>query len=139
MRKLILGLLPILMLFTGCATPTRDYWNQRVGKITYDQVVAEFGQPAKESKLAGGNRIATWLVRPGMPGYIQVAPAPTAAPTITSPSFQSPPVVNPSTVSIPAQPDQYVRLTFSPNGKLIAWAPESEFQKPSSTTDAPVK
>ena len=44
----------------GCATQGAD-WNARVGHYTYNQAVAEFGPPSKQTKWENGQLVADWV------------------------------------------------------------------------------
>src|ERR1022692_4512617 len=54
----------------GCkTTPTVD-WNSRVGNYTYNQALAEFGSPEKQTKLSDGKTVAQWITLHGSNGFI---------------------------------------------------------------------
>ncbi len=99
----------LLALLAGCATQID--WASRVGKYTLDQAVVEFGPPDKQAKLADSTVVAEWLIRRGyystyayypFPGYYYYGPVwPTYFNSYT--------------------PDLFLRLTFGPNGELVAW------------------
>ena len=97
-------------LLAGCATHRVD-WNARVGNYTFDQAVTEFGPPDKQARLSDGKLVAEWISRyssgssvaigtgfygyPGGVGIVQ-----------TTPNYY----------------ESKLRLTFSTNNVLAAWA-----------------
>ena len=108
------GWLLIVALVTGCAT-SKINWAARVGTYTHDQAIVELGPPDKQATLTDGTIVSEWLTQrgrgvayvggagyygyPGRAGYYGgVYPA----------------YVTPG-------PDYFLRLTFSPDGKLTAW------------------
>jgi hypothetical protein len=108
---LALGLLFLLSTLAGCATRKID-WGTRVGNYTFDQAVIEMGPPAKQATLQDGTLVAEWMTHRGYsetyypPGYgyryRHYGPV------------YGPPIVTTS-------PDVFLRLTFSPDGQLVAW------------------
>jgi hypothetical protein len=102
----LLSLMLWLMLFSGCATQKID-WTPRVGKFTYDQSVVELGPPDKKEKLQDGTVVAEWLTRRG---FAYSAPE-------TSPYWWH----GPFYPEIETTPNWYLRLIFSPDGKLKEW------------------
>jgi hypothetical protein len=102
----------LVLLLAGCSTNKVD-WNARVGNYTHDQAVLELGPPDRESTLSDGGRVAEWLVSRlrspdyywggggwrggwwggGWGGYVQ-----------SGQTYET-----------------FIRLTFSPDGKLQAW------------------
>jgi hypothetical protein len=105
-----LGLIAALILITGCATPRID-WSSRIGSYTFDNAVRELGPPDKHVPLSDGTIVAEWLTHRGgtyiypdygygnYPYWYATPPGPT--------------YVN--------SPEYYLRLTFSPDGRLQSW------------------
>ena len=112
-----LGALLLMALLDGCATNKVD-WAGRMGNYTFDQAILELGPPDKQAKLNDGAVVADWITHRGYhtayvtSGYYgghygHGGPwiyAPYAGPYAESYS-----------------PDYYLRLTFGPDGKLMAW------------------
>jgi len=98
-------------LLAGCASPRID-WNARMGTYSYDQAVVELGPPDKSARLTDGTMVADWITRRAQ---TVIAPQPyflapgcyfgPFSPTYTETYF----------------PAEYLRLTFSPDGKLKSW------------------
>jgi hypothetical protein len=91
---------------TGCATQRVD-WAARVGHYTYEQAVAELGEPENQDKLADRALVADWLVNRGYT-YTEASPGP------DGPFFRT----SPRTYTAPSL---YLRLTFGPDGQLTTW------------------
>jgi len=99
------------LLLGGCATVPAVDWNSRIGNYTYDQAVLDMGPPDSSAKLSDGVVVAEWLTQRGYRGgwvsaglgfhhryggwvdYYETSPT----------------------------PNFYLRLTFTPAGKLSAW------------------
>jgi hypothetical protein len=100
------------LVLAGCVTTSKTDWPARVGNYTYDQAVAELGPPDKYTTLTDGTVVADWLTR-----HAQTVGAP--EPYLLPPgTYFGPltPMYSETTV-----PDQYLRLTFGPDGKLKSW------------------
>ena len=95
---------------TGCVGPRID-WGSRVGSYSYDQAVIEFGPPDKSARLSTGITVADWLTR--RPQAVIQPDSPFLTPGYGYPPF-------PPTYSQTYLPGAYLRLTFGPDGKLIA-------------------
>ena len=93
----------LLALAFGCATNKID-WQSRVGAYTFDDAVREMGVPEREAKLSDGSRVAEWLTSRG-PMYTRTT-------GFRGTRFQ--------TYDVDKFPDQLLRLTFDPTGKLVA-------------------
>jgi hypothetical protein len=113
--------LALAVLLMGCATTSQRSWESRVGKLTYDQALTELGPPAKLSKTRGGIRVAEWRLHAGSPGLVDVLPQ-VGAPPPGNMASRTP-------IVVPGTPARYLRLTFSPDGKLIAWADDVRFHE----------
>jgi len=99
-----LSLLAVVFLWAGCATHKID-WNSRMGVYTYDQTVLEMGPPDKVARLTDGTIVAEWLTYRGSSGYSGFFPGP----YYPFPTYDLP------------TPDRFLRLTFTPDGKLKEW------------------
>ena len=107
-RSLMAAVLGLLLL--GCATSKID-WNSRVGTYTYDQALLELGPPDKSANLKDGTIVAEWLTRRGRSYYHAFPPA-------YSPYWYGP--YYPTYIDS-YSPDSFVRLIFSPDGRLQSW------------------
>jgi hypothetical protein len=110
-RRKFLKSLPILgfgFLVSSCAT-NKVQWEDRVGEYTYDQAVLEMGPPDKEARLENGTRVCEWRTSKG--GISGMG---------TGSSLYMGPYGNyPQAFTASQMPDSYLRLTFSPESKLI--------------------
>jgi hypothetical protein len=103
----------------GCATPVN--WQARVGVYSYDQALMDYGPPGSSAKLSDGSTVVEWLTERG---EVIVTPGPYAyAPGYYGRGYYGPVGGGYSTTYFPAQ---FLRLTFTPAGKLRAW---KEFAK----------
>ena len=98
-------------LMAGCASTPKVDWNSRVGNFAYDQAVAEKGPPDKSSKLSDGSTVAEWFVKKDSSVSFGVGTG-----------FYS----GGSSVGVgqsigTAPSGQFLRLTFSADGKLTKW------------------
>jgi peptidoglycan/LPS O-acetylase OafA/YrhL len=99
-------------LATGCATKKID-WNARVGTYTYDQAVLELGPPDKSADLSDGTRVAEWLTQRGYSSvYVDGFHGGYYRPWYGIGFYQGYGVRG---------PDQFLRLTFGPDGHLRTW------------------
>jgi peptidoglycan/LPS O-acetylase OafA/YrhL len=99
-------------LATGCATQKID-WNARVGTYTYDQAVLELGPPDKSADLSDGTRVAEWLTQRGYSSvYVDGFHGGYYRPWYGIGFYQGYGVRG---------PDQFLRLTFGPDGHLRTW------------------
>jgi hypothetical protein len=110
MKRLALALLATL-LFAGCVTQKVD-WQARVGQYTHDQAILDLGPPDKSAKLSDGTIVDEWLTQAGR---TIVAPEP----YFLGPGCYFGPAVPSYTETY--VPSYYLRLTFTPDGKLKAW------------------
>jgi hypothetical protein len=91
------------LLLAGCAT-SKINWDSRIGNYTFDQAVIDFGPPERSAKLTDGRTVSEWLLYRGQ--------------TIGS---YSPGFGGFGSYNDTSFPDRYLRLTFSPQGRLEAW------------------
>lgn len=114
-RSLRFAVLTLILLgiAAGCATHRVD-WAARVGTFTRDEAILELGPPDKSATLTDGTVVADWLQSRGM----QTATTyPGSWPAYGRRGWASPGTV----ILDPAAPDRFLRLTFSPDGKLASW------------------
>ena len=90
----------------GCATSKID-WNSRIGSYTSDQAVLDFGPPERSATLTDGRTVSEWLLYRGDDGRPNYFFTPAYG------SFWS--------YNRVEMPDRFLRLTFSPSGKLEKW------------------
>jgi hypothetical protein len=98
--------LGLCLFLAGCASTKID-WNSRIGNYTYDQAVMELGPPDKYAKLTDGTVVAEWMTRRGY--------------SRGSAGFMYGYGYPPYYLAEPPSPDYFIRLTFSPDGKLQAY------------------
>lgn len=102
----LLTLLGLLTLFaTGCTTPPKIDWDARVGGYTFDAAVKELGPPDKSATLTEGTKVAEWLTARGW----------------STPTYHSFPDGRVIRTDTGHGPDHWLRLTFTPEGKLTTW------------------
>jgi hypothetical protein len=98
------------LLLAGCATHQVN-WDARIGTYTFDQAVVELGPPDKQAELSDGRKVAEWISRYSGGGAVMVGG-----------SFYS----SPGSVSLiqsgPSYYESKLRLTFTTNNVLAAWA-----------------
>jgi hypothetical protein len=97
-------------LIAGCKTAPQVDWGSRVGNYTFDQAVADLGQPTKQVKLSGGQTAYQWITLHGSNGFFiggglndnnyGMASGQTIAQTYK---------------------DHVLELTFDKDGKLVSW------------------
>lgn len=90
----------------GCATSKVD-WNNRIGNYTFDQAVLELGPPEHSAKLSDGRTVSEWLTYRGgrTPHFAHYSPG------LGGYWFHD---------DFPVS-DRFLRLTFSPAGRLESW------------------
>ncbi len=107
-----LALMLMALGLAGCVTAPKIDWQARVGNYTYDQAILELGPPDKSAKLTDGAVVADWLTQ-----HAQTIGAP--EPYFLPPGCYFGPLT--PMYSQTYVPAQYLRLTFSPDGKLKSW------------------
>ena len=110
MKRITRALLGMLLL-TGCVTERID-WSARVGQYTQDQAITDWGPPDKTAKLSDGTIVDEWLTEHS---HVIAAPEPYFLPPGSYSGPDTP------TYTEVYTPDYYLRLTFSPDGRLKAW------------------
>jgi hypothetical protein len=103
-----------LTVLSGCATGPRIDWNSRIGTYTYDQAVLELGPPDRSATLTDNTKVVEWLTSRGQTyGFADYG-------GFYHPyHFYSGPFIH--HYSLSRGPDYFLRLTFSPEGKLLSW------------------
>jgi hypothetical protein len=103
---LIFAFAASVVLLFGCATQKVN-WNNRVGNYTFDQAVIELGPPERSAKLSDGRTVSEWLLYRGRSsgGSYYYSPGFGGFWSYHDPQF----------------PDRYLRLAFSPEGRLENW------------------
>jgi hypothetical protein len=104
----------LAFIVAGCASTPKVDWNTRVGTYTYDQAVLELGPPDRMAPLTDGSKVAEWLTSRG---YAHGYAMPVGGPYYHY-GYYGPPAVY---YSDPPSPDRFLRLTFSPDGRLASW------------------
>src|SRR5215472_5118713 len=106
-----LGLTCLVWLTPGCASTPKVDWDQRIGKLTFDDAVRELGPPVASTRLQDGSQVAEWFLKHasqmsfgfGMGGY--------------GPSGG----VGVGQTVTPPPKAYYLRLTFGIDGRLERW------------------
>jgi len=101
----------VVALMTGCKTMPQVDWNSRVGTYTYDQAVADMGQPAKHAKLNDGKTVDQWITLHGSNGFFMGGGYGNANYGMASGQNIG-----------QTYKDHVLELTFGPDGKLVSWA-----------------
>lgn len=96
---------------SGCATSRID-WNSRIGNYTYDQAIVDMGPPERSATLSDGRTVSEWLTFRGRSGGHYYSPG------FYSPYYGS---FGGWYRNEPSFPDQFIRLTFSSEGRLEQW------------------
>jgi hypothetical protein len=103
----------LLFLADGCASSTKQMWNSRVGSYEKDQAIRDLGYPQKAKMLNDGTQLNEWLTRFGTRGSLFYH----SGPAFEGRAFD----YSVLPWDAPQIPDEYLRLLFAPDGKLIAW------------------
>jgi hypothetical protein len=96
-------------IFAGCKSTPRVDWNSRIGNYTYNQAVEELGPPDKMAKLSDGKTVADWI-KHSHGGGMSFG--------VGTGFYGSHTGVGTSVGTSTGYPDQVLRLTFGPDGKL---------------------
>jgi hypothetical protein len=104
-----------ILALAGCAT-SKINWDGRIGTYTHDEAILEMGPPDKQATLTDGVVVAEWLVRRGRAVVYATGPGYYGYPG--RPGYYG--TYYPSYIQ-PGAPDYFLRLTFGPDGKLMAW------------------
>ena len=95
----------------GCKTTPAVDWNSRVGAYTYNQAVADMGQPDKQAKLNDGKTVDQWITLHGNNGFFAGGGYGSGNYGIGSGQNLG-----------QSYKDHVLELTFGPDGKLVSWA-----------------
>lgn len=90
-------------------------WDHQIGALTYEQAVAELGEPIGDLKRNDGTREVTWLTARGSQSTVVSRQSDPAYRASAAPPLSS---------DFPARPDQYLHFTFGADGLLKAWSDE---------------
>lgn len=101
----------VVILAAGCATPPSVNWDERVGTYSWQDALAELGQPTLVTNMEGGVKVAEWVKARG----------PQSPGEDTLPTYTRAEVVTPNDTAGMFAPDKVLRLMFTPDGKLIDW------------------
>jgi hypothetical protein len=104
----------ILLFLSGCAGRPAVDWNSRIGVYTFDQAVLELGPPDRSSELSDGTRVAEWISYRPARGAVTFGMG-------TGFHRRHTAVGVGHTVGVPIRGADILRLTFAPDGRLIAW------------------
>lgn len=105
--KMTTIVLALAALMAGCATkPQKTVWVERVGKATYQEILAELGPPDRTWQLSGGGFVAEWVTR-----------RPIRSAFDTGPGIQPSPATTPSIGPFGPR-ERILRLSFDQDGKL---------------------
>ncbi len=104
-------LIPFVLFIAGCKTAPQVDWNSRVGSYTFNQAVADLGQPSKQATLGDGKNVVQWITLHGSNGFI--AGSGSASGNYGMGTGQ--------TVG-QSYKDHVLELTFGTDGKLVSWA-----------------
>jgi hypothetical protein len=111
-KVLSLAILFLAVAFiTGCKTAPRVDWNSRIGTCTFDQAVAELGQPDKQARLNDGKFAAQWITLHGSNGF-----------PLGGGSASGNYGVGAGQNIGQSYKDHVLELTFGADGKLVSWA-----------------
>ena len=100
-----------LGLATGCASKPKIDWDSRVGSYTHDEAVLDLGPPDKTGQLSDGSTVAEWYtVKKSRVSF-----------SFGVGSYGSHGGVGVGQTVSPGPGVTVLRLTFGPDGKLLAW------------------
>ena len=112
LKVLSLAILFLAVAFiAGCKTMPQVDWNSRVGTYTYNQAVADMGQPDKQGKLSDGKTVDQWITLHGNNGFF-------AGGGYGNGNYG----MGGSQNLGQTYKDHVLELTFGPDGKLVSWA-----------------
>ncbi len=108
--RLCVPTLLVVGLLMGCSTASVN-WDKRVGVYSWQDALTELGPPARVADLAGGVKAAEWITprTTGLPTAASTHSSLRAASIDASPNYGN------------TAPDKVLRLSFTPDGKLIDW------------------
>jgi hypothetical protein len=99
------------LLFAGCQSTPKVDWNSRIGNYTYDQAVTELGPPDRTAKLSDGQTVADWIQHYSGGGMSF---------GVGTSHYGNGSAVGTGVSTSTGYRDRVLRLTFGPDGKLVA-------------------
>ncbi len=129
MKKLTACFVIIIGLLTGCSTtsPLVD-WNRRIGHYSYNLALTDLGVPERSTTLSDGSIVADWMTQHGTAGdyspggYVaQVSPEGPVRDYGHQGYATQVSMEGPFENATAPTPNQYLRLTFGPDGQLTSW------------------
>lgn len=119
------GLAPVLLLAavlaSGCASGSGPAeWQKRVGQMTYDEAVREYGPPDKKESLTDGSMVAEWLTHRGQV-YSTPAPVWGGWGGWGGWGWRGRWYGGAMGMDVNSTPDRYLRLQFGADGRLKEW------------------
>ncbi|MCS7337292.1 MAG: hypothetical protein NZ739_03520 [Verrucomicrobiae bacterium] len=96
------------LLWACAAQPQQTVWAERVGKMTYQDAVAELGPPDRTWPLSEGGFVAEWVTRRAIRSAFATGPS-------IQPSLGTAPAPGPF-----GPRERVLRLSFDQDGKLTA-------------------
>jgi hypothetical protein len=106
-----MAVIPVAFLLMGCASSAFN-WDSRVGTYTWEDAVTELGEPNRVTELEGGVTAAEWIRTRSF--------SPAAGPD-PSPELRGQTVL-PDERPGRTAPSKILRLSFTPDGKLLDWS-----------------
>jgi hypothetical protein len=103
------------LLLVGCKTTPPVDWNSRVGNYTYDQAVTELGPPDKSAQLSDGVTVAEWITGRRSNSSVSIGTGFFSGGRHSATGFGVGQTFG------GGYRDVVLRLTFSPDNRLISW------------------
>ena len=101
----------MVAVLTGCSTTKPVDWDSRIGTYTYEDALADLGQPSQVTNLDGSVKSVEWITARGFDNAKDSMP----------PVYSRGEVVTPEETYGYEAPNKVLRLMFAPDGKLIDW------------------
>ena len=125
LMQIALASAAIMIFLAGCANngPSVN-WDARVGNYTYDQAVHELGRPDKTLQMSDTSKVAEWQLRSEGERVINSGPTGPGTDNPGGQLYGEPFWSKPEVVQVyPSNPNsgKWLRLTFNPDGHLVAW------------------
>lgn len=99
------------MILTGCSTTSSVNWDARIGTYSWDDALAEFGDPDRVADLEGGVKAAEWITERNI----------SRASAADDPFYTRGETIRPNQTYGTTAPPKVLRLSFKPDGKLFDW------------------